>query len=47
MYVFVFGTLKDGFPNHSENEGKKIVGRFMTRDKYPLYLIGERFYLGW
>jgi len=40
--VFVFGTLKDNFPNASTNKGARVAGRFFTRDRYPLYLVGER-----
>lgn len=40
--VFVFGTLKDGFPNFHVNRGRRIPGRFSTRERYPLYLVGER-----
>lgn len=40
--VFVFGTLKEGFPNFSTNKGRKVPGVFVTRERYPLYLVGER-----
>jgi len=40
--VFVFGTLKDGFPNFAVNRGVRIEGDFQTMDRYPLYLVGER-----
>src|SRR5438132_9604523 len=40
--VFVFGTLKEGFPNFSPNRGTRIPGEFRTRVAYPLYLVGER-----
>lgn len=44
MYkVFVFGTLKEGFPNFAVNRGKRIPGSFTTREKYPLLLVGDRF----
>ncbi len=43
MYrVFVFGTLKAGFPNHRSNHGSRLPGRFVTAEAYPLYLVGER-----
>jgi gamma-glutamylaminecyclotransferase len=42
-YVFVFGTLKEGFPNFGANKGVRIAGEFVTRKKYPLYLVGKRF----
>jgi gamma-glutamylaminecyclotransferase len=40
--VFVFGTLKQGFPNFHVNRGRRIAGEFVTVDAYPLYLVGER-----
>lgn len=40
--VFVFGTLKEGFPNFGVNGGTRVPGEFRTRAAYPLYLIGER-----
>ena len=44
MYsVFVFGTLKDGFPNSGANKGSRIAGEFLTSNRYPLYLVGERY----
>lgn len=44
--IFVFGTLKDGFPNFSENEGTRVGGRFVTQTPYELYLVGPR-YVPW
>lgn len=41
--VFVYGTLKQGFPNFSVNEGKRYKGVFETQCAFPLYLVGERF----
>ena len=41
--VFVFGTLKEGFPNSSANKGSRVAGEFLTSNRYPLYLIGERY----
>ena len=40
--VFVFGTLKEGFPNFHVNRGTRMPGDFVTVQPYPLYLIGER-----
>ena len=40
--VFVFGTLKEGFPNFSTNRGVRVPGLFTTVAAYPLYLVGER-----
>ena len=41
--VFVFGTLKEGFPNFATNKGARVAGDFVTVVRYPLYLVGERF----
>lgn len=40
--VFVFGTLKEGFPNFSTNAGTRVPGTFVTAQRYPFYLVGER-----
>jgi gamma-glutamylaminecyclotransferase len=40
--VFVFGTLKEGFPNFTVNRGVRVPGSFSTCSAYPLYLVGER-----
>jgi gamma-glutamylaminecyclotransferase len=40
--VFVFGTLKQGFPNFATNRGRRLPGQFITRERWPLYLVGER-----
>ena len=41
--IFVFGTLKEGFPNHKTNSDRRLPGAFRTKNRYPLYLVGERF----
>lgn len=41
--VFVFGTLKEGFPNFATNKGVRIPGEFVTVERFPLYLVGARF----
>ena len=41
--VFVFGTLKEGFPNSRTNKGSRVAGEFFTINRYPLYLVGERY----
>ena len=41
--VFVFGTLKEGFPNFTRNKGVRYGNVFQTKCSFPLYLIGERF----
>lgn len=44
MYaVFLFGTLKEGFPNSRTNKGSRVPGEFLTKNRYPLYLVGERY----
>jgi gamma-glutamylaminecyclotransferase len=40
--VFVFGTLKEGFPNFRVNKGIRVPGEFVTAQQLPLYLVGER-----
>ncbi|MBF9000351.1 gamma-glutamylcyclotransferase family protein [Vibrio nitrifigilis] len=40
--VFVFGTLKEGFPNYKTNKGLRYPGEFKTQYRYPFYLVGER-----
>ena len=40
--VFVFGTLKEGFPNFGSNAGIRLPGEFVTEQPLPLYLVGER-----
>jgi gamma-glutamylaminecyclotransferase len=40
--VFVFGTLKQGFPNFHINHGRRVPGEYATCLAYPLYLVGER-----
>lgn len=41
--VFVYGTLKRGFPNHGRWMARaRLVGRFRTRERYRLVLNGDR-----
>lgn len=40
--IFVFGTLKQGFPNFEKNKGVRFPGAFETKERYPLYLVGKR-----
>jgi gamma-glutamylaminecyclotransferase len=41
--VFIYGTLKKGFPNHDTYmESATRLGKYQTLEKYPLVLIGER-----
>jgi gamma-glutamylaminecyclotransferase len=41
--IFVFGTLKDGFPNFAVNDGTRVSGSYLTQPKYELYLVGPRY----
>lgn len=42
--VFVYGTLKKGFPNHDRYMSQtRLVGTFRTRDRYRLVLNGDRY----
>lgn len=41
--VFVFGTLKEGFPNFSRNSGVRVPGTYATALAFPFFLVGERF----
>ncbi len=40
--VFVYGTLKEGFPNFHRNAGQRLPGLYRTVQRWPLYLVGER-----
>lgn len=40
--IFVFGTLKEGFPNFAKNQGQRVPGNFETVLRLPLYLVGKR-----
>lgn len=40
--LFVYGSLKQGFPNAHVNTGRRWPGSFRTRDRLPLYLVGAR-----
>jgi gamma-glutamylaminecyclotransferase len=40
--LFVYGSLKEGFPNFHVNRGRRLAGEYRTRQSYPLYLIGGR-----
>ena len=43
QHIFVFGTLKSGFPNYHYNQARQIDARFATAQAYPFYLVGPRF----
>lgn len=37
--IFVYGTLKQGFPNHARNTGRRIPGTYRTRLPFLLYVV--------
>lgn len=37
--LFVYGTLKEGFPNFARNSGTRLPGVYQTRLAYPLYVV--------
>jgi len=39
--IFVYGTLKSGFPNFHINVGSRVPGEFTTVERFPLYIIGK------
>ena len=42
--VFVYGTLKKGFPNHARYmQQARLVGTFRTRERFRLILNGSRY----
>ena len=42
--VFIYGTLKRGFPNHEASLGEaRFLGRVRTREAYPL-IVGGRWF---
>ncbi|MFN0186193.1 MAG: gamma-glutamylcyclotransferase family protein [Aquabacterium sp.] len=41
--LFVYGSLKEGFPNAHVNTGVRRPGRFRTVERLPFYLVGD----GW
>ena len=36
--LFVYGSLKEGFPNFHVNKGRRLPGTFRTSVPYPLFL---------
>ena len=38
--LFVYGSLKEGFPNAHVNTGRRLNGSFRTRERLPFYLVG-------
>jgi gamma-glutamylaminecyclotransferase len=37
--LFVYGTLKEGFPNHALNTGRRVGGVYRTRLPFPFYVV--------
>lgn len=37
MYLFVYGTMKKGFPNHTRLDMAKFLGAVKTVEKYAMY----------
>ncbi len=37
--LFVYGSLKEGFPNFHVNHGRRVPGRYVTGAPYPFYLV--------
>lgn len=40
--VFVYGTLKEGYPNFHVNRGRRLPGQYETVQAHPLHVVGER-----
>jgi gamma-glutamylaminecyclotransferase len=39
--LFVYGSLKQGFPNAHVNRGERLPGVYRTRQALPMYLLGD------
>ncbi|MDP4299341.1 gamma-glutamylcyclotransferase family protein [Leptothrix discophora] len=39
VFLFVYGTLKDGFPNRHLNTGRRVGGRYRTVRPWPLHVV--------
>lgn len=37
--LFVYGTLKEGFPNHHLNAGRRVAGEWRTCTPWPLLVV--------
>jgi len=38
--LFVYGSLKQGFPNQHVNTGRRVAGQYRTQERYGMYLLG-------
>ncbi len=38
-HLFVYGSLKQGFPNFHVNRGRRVEGDFKTAQRHPFFLI--------
>lgn len=41
--VFVYGTLKRGFPNHELMAGARFIANALTAERYPMVVQGQFF----
>lgn len=39
--LFVYGSLKQGFANEHVNTGRRRPGRYRTRERMAMYLLGD------
>jgi len=37
--IFVYGSLKEGFPNFHVNKGRRLQGDYKTAEAYPFFLL--------
>jgi gamma-glutamylaminecyclotransferase len=40
--LFVYGSLKQGFPNAHVNQGRRVAGTYQTVQPHPFYLLNGR-----
>lgn len=40
--LFVYGSLKEGFPNFHVNKGRRVAGDYRTAQAHPFFLVGGR-----
>ena len=39
--LFVYGSLKQGFPNEHVNTARRVAGSYRTQERFPMFLLGE------